>query len=373
MKRTLALAFIPLCAAALQGEELSADSARGAQVFELQGCDNCHALNGVGPTIGPDLGRIVDRGFTPASFAATMWNHAPAMWVETKLRGAARPALDARQAADLFAFFYSLRFFERPGDAGRGKALFASRDCAACHGISTAKAAGAKPVNQWTVPDDPLGLVETMWNHSTAMRAEMARNHIALPRLSGQDLSDLLVYVRAVQGFPRRAGVFRTASAEQGKGLFDAKGCMACHGPATHFFSLGLRNETVTDIASDMWNHGLDMDLKQVFEPGEMSAIAAYIWSRRQAENYGSAAAGANVFAAKKCGVCHDDPAGGAPALTNKGQSFSGAGMISALTRHGPAMLDRMREKRVAWPHFSAEEMGNLIAYLNNRSALNAR
>src|SRR6185437_245661 len=97
----------PLCAASA----VSADSTRGAQVFELQGCIQCHALNGVGPTTGPDLGRVADRGFTPASLAATMWNHAPQMWAEAKLRNAARPAMNEQQAADLFAFFYSLRFF----------------------------------------------------------------------------------------------------------------------------------------------------------------------------------------------------------------------------------------------------------------------
>ena len=53
-----------------------------------------------------------------------MWNHAPAMWVETRLRNMPRPAMDEQQAADLFAFFYSLRFFEEPGDAARGKRSF---------------------------------------------------------------------------------------------------------------------------------------------------------------------------------------------------------------------------------------------------------
>src|SRR5580658_8966631 len=124
-----------LLAASLQAAAVSADSARGAQVFELQGCSQCHALNGVGPKVGPDLGLIADRGFTPAALAATMWNHAPGMWVETKLRSVTRPAIDEQQAADLFAFFYSLRFFEQPGDAGRGKSLFNSKKCPACHGI----------------------------------------------------------------------------------------------------------------------------------------------------------------------------------------------------------------------------------------------
>jgi len=43
--------------------------------------------------------------------------------------------------------------------------------------------------------------------------------------------------------------------------------------------------------------------------------------------------------------------------------------MVSSLTRHGPAMLDKMREKHLAWPHFSAEEMSSLIAYLNSGGA----
>jgi hypothetical protein len=55
--------------------------------------------------------------------------------------------------------------------------------------------------------------------------------------------------------------------------------------------------------------------------------------------------------------------------LSANGQHFSGATMISALTRHGPAMLDKMREKHLQWPHFSAEDMSGLIAYLNTRVA----
>jgi mono/diheme cytochrome c family protein len=372
-------ALFPICAGALQASEVSADSERGAQVFELQGCNSCHAVNGAGPAIGPDLGRLADQGFTPASFAATLWNHAPAMWTEMRLRDVAHPAMDEQQAADLFAFFYSLRFFEQPGDAGRGKALFATLKCAECHGLVTAKLAGAKPVKEWTVPGDPLSLVETMWNHSSAMHAEMTRQKITLPQLTGQQLADLLVYVRSAQGLARSKAMFQSASAEEGKGLFDSKGCSGCHGAETRFFSIGLRDETITDIAADMWNHGLDMRLKnQVFEPGQMRAIAAYIWSRRTFESEGSPGAGHKVFTAKKCTVCHDDAASGAPPLTAASPSdgsrhVSAATMVSGLTRHGPAMLDRMREKHLAWPHFSAEEMADLIAYLNTRSARNGR
>ena len=375
---TKRLTFSLLLAASLHAAAVSADSARGRQVFEAQGCIQCHALNGIGPKTGPDLGRIADRGFTPAAMAATMWNHAPAMWDEMAVKGVVPPAMDEQQAADLFAFFYSLRFFEQPGDAARGKSLFVSRKCADCHGIDEPILPGAKPVAEWTVAADPLELVETMWNHSSAMRDEMAHRNINLPQLSGQELADLLVYTRhaARTTFPP-APVFQSTPAEEGQALFKSKRCIVCHGRLLHFLSTGVRNETLTDIAADMWNHGLDRTLRNTqFAPGEMRRIAEYIWRSRTLEGADEAGRGARVFAAKKCGVCHDDSASGAPPLrrlTANSNYFSGAGMVSVLTLHGPGMREKMREKHVAWPRFSAGEMSGLIAYLNTPAGRESR
>ena len=53
-----------------------------------------------------------------------MWNHAPMMWTAIRENSVRPPDLDEQAAADLFAYFYSVRFFENPGDAGRGKQLF---------------------------------------------------------------------------------------------------------------------------------------------------------------------------------------------------------------------------------------------------------
>jgi hypothetical protein len=39
--------------------------------------------------------------------------------------------------------------------------------------------------------------------------------------------------------------------------------------------------------------------------------------------------------------------------------------MVAALWHHGPAMLQQMRSRGVAWPRFSAGDMSALIAYLN--------
>src|SRR5271168_2418764 len=51
----------------------TADSARGERLFQSLACIQCHSVNGTGGTSAADLGRIADRGFTPATLAATMW------------------------------------------------------------------------------------------------------------------------------------------------------------------------------------------------------------------------------------------------------------------------------------------------------------
>ena len=53
-----------------------------------------------------------------------MWNHAPTMWAAMRAREIQAGDSNPQSAADLFAYFYAARFFEKPGDAGRGKALF---------------------------------------------------------------------------------------------------------------------------------------------------------------------------------------------------------------------------------------------------------
>ena len=97
----------------LHAAAVSADSTRGAQVFELQGCAQCHALNGVGPGVsdkpGPDLGRVADRGIHAGrarrhQCVEPCLGHVGGNEV---MRSVPRPSMDEQQAADLFAFFYS--------------------------------------------------------------------------------------------------------------------------------------------------------------------------------------------------------------------------------------------------------------------------
>ena len=62
----------------------------GSRVFGAKGCVKCHAVNGSGGRIGPDLGRIV----RPRSFydlATAMWNHLPRMTDRMHTRSGTSP------------------------------------------------------------------------------------------------------------------------------------------------------------------------------------------------------------------------------------------------------------------------------------------
>src|SRR5207253_11332200 len=118
-------------------------------------------VNGRGGKMGLDLGRVVHRNYTPAHLTAAMWNHAPTMWGAMEAAKIQTPKLTAQGAADLFAFFYSARFFDKPGEAATGKAMFEARRCGTCHGIADSRAESATPVAQWESLADPILLVRS--------------------------------------------------------------------------------------------------------------------------------------------------------------------------------------------------------------------
>lgn len=351
--------------ATIHAATLAANSARGERLFESLSCIQCHSVNGAGGHVAADLGRSIDRDFTPAALASTMWNHAPTMWAAMREREIEAGDLDEQAAADLFAYFYSARYFEKPGDAGRGKRLFTERACARCHGLTEAIQPGVKSVSQWAGLADPMALTEGMWNHQRSMWAALEVKRIPWPQLSGQDLADLLVYLRNLPGAREKRGAFETSAGSNGEAIFQSKGCFGCHSGYT-LLAKRIKGRTLTEIAAAMWNHGPRMPAPpEPFATGEMRELLSYLWARQFFESAGDTGRGKRVFAAKHCATCHNDASSGAPKLGGP-RMFTGASMVSTLWHHGPRMLDQMNSRAIGWPRFDGREMSDLIAYLNS-------
>ena len=343
------------------------DSARGARLFESQQCVHCHAVNGTGGKVGIDLGRSVSRNYTPAQLASTMWNHGPVMWGAMDASGIPTPRLTPGDAADLFAFFYSARFFDSPGDAALGQQIFASRKCGVCHGIEDSRAEGAPPVTHWESLSDPVVLVRQMWDHSYRMHQSFARRGIEWQALTTGELDDILAYLRSLPQTRELASRFSNTSGAGGHRVFQSKGCAHCHTGALALEGR-LHNMTLTDIAVDMWNHAPRMmQPPPELSEEEMRSLLSYLWMRQFVYPGGSVAEGRKIFRERSCADCHAGGKHGAPQLSGQARQYSEVSIISALWRHGPAMLRRMKAAGIAWPIFrNAQEVADLIAYLNS-------
>lgn len=360
-----AVAVINLTLVGVSAAPVSGDASRGKTLFVEYRCIECHAIMGQGGKLAADLGTRLDRAYTPAEMASLMWNHAPAMWKSMRAAKIDLPQLTAADAADLFAFFYSAHYFEKPGDAGRGKHLFESKGCAGCHGL-TFQIAEGKQVASWQALVDPIALVQQMWNHATQMQAAFSRKGIARPEFSAQELTDVLVYLQHLPQTRNLPAEFSLGPAQSGESLFRSKGCAGCHHGKLALENR-LQDRTLTEIAAQMWNHAPRMAEKlPLLELDEMRQILQYVWARAFFQSNGDARRGERVFTVKGCAACHRDATSGAPNLTGRKYDDSPVSMLPILWKHGPSMLEKMQSRSVRWPRFNGREMQDLVAYLHS-------
>jgi cytochrome c2 len=95
-----------------------------------------------------------------------------------------------------------------------------------------------------------------------------------------------------------------------------------------------------------------------------MREVLSAYWAKQFFMGTGDASKGRRQFAAKHCAECHSG-SGPGPDLVSMTGSYNGITMVSALWRHGPAMLQQMNQKHIGWPTFKSGEMADLMAFLN--------
>ena len=126
-----------------------------------------------------------------------------------------------------------------------------------------------------------------------------------------------------------------------------------------------------------MWNHAPVMHQRAgknfpILGPGDMSNLVAYLFAQRYFDEEGDAERGLQVFQSKNCVSCHQwkMQETGAPDLAMATERYSPITIAAAVWRHGPRMLELMRQQNITWPEFTGAEISDLIAFLNSRLVL---
>jgi mono/diheme cytochrome c family protein len=356
------------------------DPLAGSRVFGSKGCSQCHAVNGVGAKVGPDLGRIqANRSFN--DLAAAMWNHLPAMAAKMKEFHQPFPQLDSAEAGDLIAFLFTQNYFEGFGNIDSGKKLFSKKGCIRCHQVGGVGGVLGPSLDAVGQSGAPMNVAAAMWNHGPSMAEAMQAQGIERPNLNGLELRDLVAYLRAMA--PERAGgpvSILPGRVNEGRALFEKRQCIKCHsiqgkggniGP-----DLGRRGlyRNLVEFAAALWNKApamlRAMKLRKFTVPQlngeEMADIVAYLRSFQYFGEPGNPDRGRQLLWEKQCLNCHSlDGRGGkrAPDLAITKGRGSPAAVIAALWSHGNLMTESAPERSLSWPQLKSDEVAHLMAF----------
>jgi mono/diheme cytochrome c family protein len=251
----------------VQNHRAPGDPAKGLDLFTAKGCAQCHAVGGVGGSVGPALDRLKGSG-SSVLLAAAMWNHGPKMAETMAARGVAYPTFRGTELGDLLAHVAAAagepgaeRAAVVPGSPERGEKVFAEKGCAGCHPLSVGRNGAAPRLGTRGHHVSAAEFAGLMWNHGARMWAAMKQRGEAVPRLTGQEMADISAYLYTVYYFDPAAG-----RAGRGRDLVQRKGCLSCHS----IYRKGAG--TASDLAIDnvvgtpagqvaaMWNHGRYME-----------------------------------------------------------------------------------------------------------------
>jgi mono/diheme cytochrome c family protein len=357
------------------------DPVAGSRAFGDKGCGKCHAVNGVGGKVGPDLGRLP----RPRSFfdlAAAMWNHLPRMAERMRALGVARPRLDPREAGDLIAFLFTLDYFDPPGNPQTGRRLFSQKKCIVCHQVGDVGGVIGPSLDHLKQYGSPIFVAAAMWNHGPAMTEAMRARGIERPAFKDAELIDLIAYIKSASPLPVVGPLYvLPGRADEGHRLFVEKRCRDCHGVAGKGGGVGPDlaergvHRSLTQFAAGMWDKApamlAAMKARGIPVPQlraeEMADIVAYLYAVQYFAVPGDRQRGVGVAKAKGCLGCHTLRArdGTAPVELSRVTGLeSPAGVVAALWNHSflaePAAATR------GWAELRADEMADLLAFLRS-------
>jgi mono/diheme cytochrome c family protein len=359
------------------------DPIAGSRIFGIKACSKCHAIDGVGGKIGPDLGRIP----RPRSFydlAAAMWNHVPQMAQQMQKLGISRPQLSPTEAGDLIAFLYTINYFDRPGDLQAGRRLFTAKGCIVCHQVNGTGGVIGPNLDNLAQQGSPIFAAAAMLSHGPSMFEAMKAKGIQRPTFSGSELKDLIAYIKSSSaGQGSEQIYYLPGRPDRGQEIFAARRCNECHSVKGRGGKIGgdlaerRLQSSLVEFAAAMWNKAplmmKEMKEKNIPVPQlraeEMADVVAYLYSVQYFARPGNAGRGEALARTKGCLGCHSiNSKGGqvAPDFKKMRGLDQPVTIVSAMWNHASTMEEKMTQMSLKWPAVKGEEMADLVTFIQS-------
>lgn len=201
MRRVLTrlVVVIGTVAAILGGEPPAAsgppDPEAGRALFEAKHCGRCH-LPRAGAGAGPALERL-RRPQGQMQLAGRLWNHVPIMFTTLDRNGLEWPRITAAEMVHLMAFLGADPGRDPAPDVERGRVALMRKGCLKCHrfrgeGGAVEPDLADRRADYVSVP----AWAAAMWAHTPAMAAMATRRGVPYPRFSGDEMGDLIGFLR---------------------------------------------------------------------------------------------------------------------------------------------------------------------------------
>jgi cytochrome c551/c552 len=175
---------------------------------------------------------------------------------------------------------------------------------------------------------------------------------------------------------------------EQGRLLFEERGCIHCHSPPGKPKEIGpplatlQRRQGLLQLAGRLWNHAPAMQEEfakrgktwPTLSTKEMADLAAFLLARPGADPPGSEARGQVLLLKKGCLKCHSffgEGAGVGPDLIRSTVYDSPLDWVTGVWDHAPKMRAKAERLGTEYPRFEADEMVDLVTFLKASADLN--
>ncbi len=292
--------------------------------------------------------------------------------------------------ATVALFFWSLGELSaqplvmRTQDPQAGSRVFGSKGCILCHAVSGVGGKIGPDLGRIAGPRSFHDLAAAMWNHLPGVMERMRWLGISRSRLTPQETADLIAFLFTLNYFDE------TGNLEAGQRLFTEKKCVVCHQIGGTGGVVGPNLDSLSQygspifVAAAMWNHGPAMAMamgargiqRPIFRAGELLDLVAYLKSVAPGANSeplyllpGKVDEGRRLFVAKQCSECHSVGGQGGrigPELGEQARQKNVTEFAARMWNKAPAMMRAMQEKEITIPQIRAEEMADLVAYLNS-------